>query len=34
MKSKEKIFSTKSAAERSARMVKTIFGCMWSPAVY
>ena len=34
MKSKEKVFSRKSAPERSARMVETIFGCKWSLTVY
>lgn len=34
MKNKEKIFSRKSAPERSARMVETIFGCKWSLTVY
>ncbi len=34
MKSKEKLFSRKSAPERSARMVETIYGCKWSLTVY
>lgn len=34
MNSKEKIFSRRSAPERSARMVETIFGCKWSLTVY
>jgi len=34
MNSKEKIFSRKSAPERSARMVETIIGCKWSLTVY
>ena len=34
MKTKEKIFSRKSAPERSARMVETIYGCKWSLTVY
>ncbi|EAS45567.1 transcriptional regulator [Photobacterium profundum] len=34
MKSQEKIFSRKSAPERSARMVETIYGCKWSLTVY
>lgn len=34
MKEQEKIFSRKSAPERSARMVETIFGCKWSLTVY
>ena len=34
MKSQGKIFSKKSAPERSARMVETIYGCKWSLTVY
>ena len=34
MKSQEKTFSRKSAPERSARMVETIYGCKWSLTVY
>ncbi len=34
MKNKEKLFSRKSAPERSARMVETIIGCKWSLTVY
>ena len=34
MKSPEKEFSRKSAPERSARMVETIYGCKWSLTVY
>ena len=34
MKNQEKIFSRKSAPERSARMVETIYGCKWSLTVY
>ena len=34
MKNQQKIFSRKSAPERSARMVETIFGCKWSLTVY
>jgi len=34
MKTKEKLFSRKSAPERSARMVEKIFGCKWSLTVY
>ena len=34
MKSQEKIFSRKSAPERGARMVETIYGCKWSLTVY
>ena len=34
MKSNEKMFLRKSAPERSARMVETIFGCKWSLTVY
>jgi DNA-binding HxlR family transcriptional regulator len=34
MKTKEKLFSRKSAPERSARMVETIYGCKWSLTVY
>jgi DNA-binding HxlR family transcriptional regulator len=30
MKRKEKLFSRKSAPERSARMVETNYGCKWS----
>ena len=30
----QKLFSRKSAPERSARMVETIFGCKWSLTVY
>jgi len=34
MKTQEKLFSRKSAPERSARMVETIYGCKWSLTVY
>lgn len=34
MKNQEKTFSRKSAPERSARMVETIYGCKWSLTVY
>ncbi|MDD4977163.1 MAG: helix-turn-helix domain-containing protein [Gallionella sp.] len=34
MNRKEKIFSRKSAPERSARMVESIYGCKWSLTVY
>jgi len=34
MKSQGKIFSRKSAPEKSARMVETIYGCKWSLTVY
>ncbi|MDD9893313.1 MAG: helix-turn-helix domain-containing protein [Gammaproteobacteria bacterium] len=34
MKTQEKQFSRKSAPERSARMVETIYGCKWSLTVY
>lgn len=34
MKIKEKIFLRKSAPEKSARMVETIYGCKWSLTVY
>lgn len=34
MKSQEKKLSRKSAPERSARMVETIYGCKWSLTVY
>ncbi|GDY24964.1 MULTISPECIES: winged helix-turn-helix transcriptional regulator [unclassified Agarivorans] len=34
MKNKELLFSRKSAPERSARMVETIYGCKWSLTVY
>ncbi len=34
MKTKEKLFSRKSAPARSARMVETIYGCKWSLTVY
>jgi DNA-binding HxlR family transcriptional regulator len=34
MKGQEKIFLKKSAPERSARMVETIYGCKWSLTVY
>jgi len=34
MKTNEKYFSRKSAPERSARMVETIYGCKWSLTVY
>ena len=34
MKSKEKLYSRKSAPERSARMVEIIYGCKWSLTVY
>lgn len=34
MKEREKIFSRKSAPERSARMVESIYGCKWSLTVY
>ncbi|ANP78756.1 MULTISPECIES: winged helix-turn-helix transcriptional regulator [Vibrio] len=34
MKNQENFFSRKSAPERSARMVETIYGCKWSLTVY
>jgi len=34
MKNREKLFSKKSAPERSARMVESIYGCKWSLTVY
>jgi len=34
MITKENLFSRKSAPERSARMVETIYGCKWSLTVY
>ncbi|MGF1735470.1 winged helix-turn-helix transcriptional regulator [Photobacterium satsumensis] len=34
MKTQENFFSRKSAPERSARMVETIYGCKWSLTVY
>jgi DNA-binding HxlR family transcriptional regulator len=34
MKTNELLFSRKSAPERSARMVETIYGCKWSLTVY
>ena len=34
MKEQQKLFSRKSAPERSARMVETIYGCKWSLTVY
>ncbi|GGB45809.1 winged helix-turn-helix transcriptional regulator [Shewanella inventionis] len=34
MNTKEKLFSRKSAPEKSARMVETIYGCKWSLTVY
>jgi len=34
MKNKVKLFTRKSAPERSARMVETIYGCKWSLTVY
>lgn len=34
MKTKEFLFSRKSAPQRSARMVETIYGCKWSLTVY
>ncbi len=34
MENKEKKYSRRSAPERSARMVETIFGCKWSLTVY
>ena len=34
MNSNEKIFLRKSAPEKTARMVETIFGCKWSLTVY
>jgi DNA-binding HxlR family transcriptional regulator len=34
MNTNEKIFSRKSAPERSARMVEAIYGCKWSLTVY
>lgn len=34
MKTEEKLFPRKSAPERSARMVETIYGCKWSLTVY
>ena len=34
MKTEGKLFSRKSAPERSARMVESIYGCKWSLTVY
>ena len=34
MKNQEILFERKSAPERSARMVETIYGCKWSLTVY
>ncbi|MES9833545.1 MAG: winged helix-turn-helix transcriptional regulator [Candidatus Thiodiazotropha sp. DIVDIV] len=34
MKTKEKIFSRKTAPAKSAQMVETIYGCKWSLTVY
>ncbi|WP_434763407.1 winged helix-turn-helix transcriptional regulator [Vibrio fortis] len=34
MKNQKNFFSRKSAPERSARMVETIYGCKWSLTVY
>lgn len=34
MKNQEKKYSRKSAPERAARMVETIYGCKWSLTVY
>ena len=34
MKTQEKLFTRRSAPERSARMVETIYGCKWSLTVY
>ncbi len=34
MNNNEKIFSRKSAPEKTARMVETIIGCKWSITVY
>lgn len=34
MKTKEKLFSRKSAPAKSARMVEAIFSCKWSLTVY
>ena len=34
MKTKDFLFSRKSAPQQSARMVETIFGCKWSLTVY
>jgi len=34
MKTKEKIFSRKPAAEQASRMVETIVGCKWSLTIY
>ena len=34
MKTNEKKYSRKSAPEKSARMVETIYGCKWSLTVY
>ena len=34
MNTNEKLFSRKSAPERTARMVETIVGCKWSLTVY
>jgi DNA-binding HxlR family transcriptional regulator len=34
VENKEKKYSRRSAPERSARMVETIFGCKWSLTVY
>lgn len=34
MNTQQKFFSRKSAPEKTARMVETIFGCKWSLTVY
>jgi DNA-binding HxlR family transcriptional regulator len=34
MKTNEKLFLRKSAPEKTARMVETIYGCKWSLTVY
>jgi DNA-binding HxlR family transcriptional regulator len=34
MNTNEKLFARKSAPEKSARMVETIYGCKWSLTVY
>ena len=34
MINKKKVFSRKSAPERSARMIETVFRCKWSLTVY
>lgn len=34
MKTKEKLFARKTAPDKSARMVETIYGCKWSLTVY